>query len=263
MLREQSQLIVRLHKLLDMGLTAAAFVGAYFLKKDLLPLQWRGLTTDPNYYIVLLMVVIIWYMTFDAFNLYGSYRRQGLGTVLWNALKAVSVGILILVLFLYLLKIENVSRLMLGLFYLLNLSVLFAGKTIVYKALAHYRRQGFNFRNVLIVGSRERAKDVIRAIGDRIGAGFKVVGCVDVDRQAIGQGVASGIKVMGAVEDLGHILTTQTVDELIFAMPLKKIPQADLHIAMAEKLGVAVRIIPDWQRRWTQLFGQPERANKL
>jgi hypothetical protein len=38
--------VVRGHRVLDLCLTVAAFVGAYFIKKDYLPLEFRGLTTD-------------------------------------------------------------------------------------------------------------------------------------------------------------------------------------------------------------------------
>ena len=75
MLREKSTLIIRAHKLLDICLTAAAFIGAYFVKRYLLPEPFRGLDTDPNYYIVLLLIVIIWYLTFDVLDLYNSYRK--------------------------------------------------------------------------------------------------------------------------------------------------------------------------------------------
>ena len=50
MLKENSALVVRGHRVLDLCLTVAAFVGAYFIKKDVLPLPFRGLLTDPNYY---------------------------------------------------------------------------------------------------------------------------------------------------------------------------------------------------------------------
>jgi len=37
------------------------------------------------------------------------------------------------------------------------------------------------------------------------------------------------------------------VDELIFAMPLRKIENAGHYISSAEEMGVSVRIVPDWQ----------------
>ena len=64
MLREQNKLILRAHKLLDICLTVAAFIAAYFIKLRLLPAPFSGLSIDPNYYIVLLTIIIIWYMSF-------------------------------------------------------------------------------------------------------------------------------------------------------------------------------------------------------
>ena len=69
----------------------------------------------------------------------------------------------------------------------MNVGFLALSKGLVYKALGHYRKKGFNFRNVLIIGSKERAKDVINIIGDQLGAGFKVVGCLEVDSADIGK----------------------------------------------------------------------------
>jgi hypothetical protein len=53
MLKENSALVVRGHRALDICLTMAAFVGAYFIKRDYLPVGFRGLTIDPNYYVIL------------------------------------------------------------------------------------------------------------------------------------------------------------------------------------------------------------------
>jgi len=82
---------------------------------------------------------------------------------------------LVLFLFMYILKIKDVSRIMTGIFYLLNIGLLALSKGIAYKLLQRYRSQGFNFRNVLIVGSKERARDAIDTIGDRLNAGFKIL----------------------------------------------------------------------------------------
>ncbi|MDZ4164180.1 MAG: hypothetical protein U1C55_03545 [Smithellaceae bacterium] len=48
MLREQSALIVTLHRALDVILTAGAFIGAYFIKRHLIPAPYGGLTTEPD-----------------------------------------------------------------------------------------------------------------------------------------------------------------------------------------------------------------------
>jgi FlaA1/EpsC-like NDP-sugar epimerase len=121
MLRERTKLIVQAHRALDMCLTAAAFIAAYFIKKYLLPEPFRGLTIAPNYYIILLMTIIIWYLTFTLFDLYASYRKQTLDQILWKMIKAVSTGMMVMFLCMYIFKITDVSRIMLGIFFLLNI----------------------------------------------------------------------------------------------------------------------------------------------
>ena len=259
MLRERAKLITRAHKVLDICLTASAFIAAYFIKRLLLPESFRGLSVAPNYYIVLLMVIIIWYVSFGLFDLYASYRKQSFGEIFRNMLKAVSTGMLVMILCMYIFKITDVSRIMLGIFFLLNIGLLAVSKGLVYVVLARYRQKGFNFRNILIVGSRQRAVDVIDAIGDRLGSGYSVLGCLEIDEAEIGKKVKNGIQVIGTVDHLEKILWDQVVDELIFAMPLKKIEDADKYIALAEEVGVSVRIIPDWQIH--KLMYKPEIAS--
>jgi exopolysaccharide biosynthesis polyprenyl glycosylphosphotransferase len=247
MLRERNTLIVRTHKALDICLTAAAFIGAYFIKRDFLPEPFRGLIIAPNYYVILLMIIIIWYVIFELFGLYESYRKQTFGQIFRNMVKAVSTAMLVMFLFMYVIKITDVSRVLIGIFFLLDIGLLGLSKRIVFRTLRRFREKGFNFRNILIVGSRERARDVIDAIGDRLGSGYKVHGCLEVNKDYIGKEIENGIKVVGTLDNLREILLEKVVDEIIYAMPLRKIENPMHYISIAEEIGVPVRIVPDWQ----------------
>ena len=249
MLREQNKLIVQIHKSLDILLTVIAFVGAYFIKRDLLPEPFRGLITAPNYYVVLLLVIIIWYLVFRLFHLYASYRKKNFGQVFWNMANAVFVSFMLLSFVMYIFKITDVSRIMMAIFLMLNILLLGISKGFVYKMLAHFRGKGFNFRNILIVGSRAGAKEVIDAIGDRLEAGYRILGCLEIDENKVGEKVKNGVEVIGTVESLEKILLEEVVDELIFAMPLHMIKDVEKYISMAEDVGVAVRILPQWHIR--------------
>lgn len=246
MLREQARVFARLHRALDLGLTVVAFVGAYWIKKYLLPAPFGGLSTEPNYYVVLLMIVIIWYPSFAMFDLYASYRKQSFGQIFRSMLKAVSVGMLVLILCMYVFKVTNVSRIMLGLFFFLNIGFLTLSKGFVYWLLARYRRKGLNFRNVLIIGSRERAINVIESVRDQLGSGYTIMGCLDPDETTVGNEVQSGVRVIGTLDTLQDVLTTQVVDELVFAIPASKIENVSKYILLAMEVGVSVHIMPDW-----------------
>ncbi len=147
MLRKHNNLLVQIHKFLDISITILAFVSAYFIKKYFLPKQWIGLVTAPDYYIVLLLVIIIWYLTFRIFNFYGSYRKQTSVQIFWKVFKAVTTGIVLMNFLMYLLKITDVSRIMMGIFFVINVLLLSLSKGIIFKTLEHFRKKGFFTRS--------------------------------------------------------------------------------------------------------------------
>ena len=159
---------------------------------------------------------------------------------------AVCTGMIILAFSMYIFKIEGVSRIMMGLFFLIDIALLAFSKWIIYMALAHYSHKEFNIRNILIVGYKERAKDVISKIEKNVSARYKILGCLDIDKNTIMKEVKNGIRIIGTVNDLENILREEVVDELIFAMPLKEINNVVKYIFIARGIGVIIRIIPDW-----------------
>ncbi len=258
MLRDSGKLLTLIHTLLDLGLTMLSFCMAYYIKKDFLPVTLKGLSSDPDYIIVLLMILIIWYFSFNLFNLYSSFRTRSFLQIFLNFLKSVLFAMLILTLCIYLFKILNVSRLMLLIFFILNVTLLVLSKYSVYKTLINFRSKGYNSRNILILGSKDRAKSVISDIKKEVGSGFRIIGCIETDPASIGKSVISGIKVIGSVNHLKEIMTERVVDELIFAMPLKDIKDVDDYLDLAETLGISVRIIPNFQIHY--LLNGPRKA---
>ena len=244
MLRERSALVVKIHKGLDIALTVIAFICAYFVKRYL-PLPYGGLTTEPSYYIVLLLIIIIWYLSFGYFGLYESYRKQTLWKILLQMIKAVAAGMVFIFLAMYIFKIFNVSRLLLLIFCILNVGLLAVTKSAVYLTLTRYRGSGFNYRNMLIIGSRERAKELIRNVQSREHSGYRVIGCLEISDSDVGKQVEGGVNIIGTVDNIKEIMLGRVVDEVVFAMPLKMFDEPRPYIVAAEELGIHVTFIPD------------------
>ncbi len=247
MVNEKSQLISRLEEFLDLVLTVSAFVAAYFIKRDFLPVEFRGLATEPNYSMILLMVIISWYVVFTGFYRYGSYRSMPLGKIIGNVFTCVLMGFLFLTLGMYLFKITDVSRSMLLIFVSLDFFFLAGTRVAVFYFLRSIREQGYNTRSVVVIGTKERAKDVLTAVWSRHGSGYRIIGCLDTDLRSVGREVVPGVRVIDTISHLESVLKRHVVDELIVAMPVKLIPGAARLVALAENMGVSVRIIPDWQ----------------
>ncbi|MDD4275139.1 MAG: hypothetical protein PHG14_15595 [Desulfobacter postgatei] len=206
-----------------MAITAASFIAAYFIKRDLLPEGLSGLTTGLNYYIVFLSIIIIWYVCFSWVGIYQSFRERPLSWFFIHIVKACLAGLLILNLFLFLFHIRGMSRLLLGIFFVLNVTGLTLFKWFVILILERMRSLGYNTRNILIVGSQTRAAGVIRSIDETRGGGYRILGCFDTEPDRVGANVVNGYRVVGSMADLSAFLEHNVVDELIFAMPLRKI----------------------------------------
>lgn len=255
MLKEYSSLITDLQKSLDMIITGFSFIAAYFIKRNLLPGPYSELSNDPNYYIILFLIIIIWFVSFKWAGMYISYRQSSLWNFFTTIVQACFMGMIILNISLYAMHIQDVSRLLLGIFLVLNMALLFVSKVITFITLKKIRARGYNTRNVLIVGSRERAKDVIKAVEKYKDSGYIIKGCFDVKKEMIGQNVVNDHKVVGYIGELEEYLRNNIIDELIFAIPLKEIERPDFYLALAENMGVKVRIVPDWQLHY--LMYQP------
>jgi exopolysaccharide biosynthesis polyprenyl glycosylphosphotransferase len=246
MLKAQRHIIAQIHKVIDICLVITAFVCAYGIKKYLLPEPLRGLLESPEYNTVLLLVIIIFPVTFNYFGLYDSFRTQPINQVIVKIVKSIFTGVILVNFVMYLLKISDVSRIMMGIFLLNGIFFLTISKSIIYKTLINFRKQGYNYHNLVIIGGRERAKEIIRSINEKSGAGFRIVGCLGLTQTEIGKHVIGQTYYIGVVTQLKNVLVEHVVDQIIFALPLDLVDDIDRHITTAERLGVIVRIIPEW-----------------
>jgi len=247
MLREHSRLTLDMQKTVDIFLCALSFIAAYHIKNFILPAPLRGLTTDPNYYIVLLLIIISWYISFNWMDMYKSYRQKPFWQFFVAILKSSFMGMILLSIAMYFLHIQGISRLLMGIFLILNIFLLTLFKYSIFKTLEKIRTSGLNTRNILIVGSGERARQVIKVVEKDKATGYKILGCFEIHKEKLGQNISNDHKVIGLTKDLESYLRDNVVDELIFAMPLKKLTNGDRYLAFAESIGVKVRIIPDWE----------------
>ena len=258
MLREKASLTMDLQKTIDIVITGFSFIAAYYLKRNLVSYRLGGLSTDPNYYIVLLLIIIAWYISFKWMGIYISYRNQPFWQFFVVILKSCFMGMVLVSLGMYFLHIQGVSRMLMGIFLLINVSLLTLYRFIIFKMLKQIRANGFNTRNILIVGSYTRACELIEAIEKQKATGYRILGCFEIEGENMGKSVVNGHKVIGLMPDLEEYLRNNIVDELIFAMPLKKIIKGDSYIVLAESMGIKVRIIPDWELHY--LMYQPNIA---
>ena len=253
---QKRQLIIQLNRVLDVGLSILAYLIAYYIKAYFLPLKYSGLGAIPDYIIISLFVIIIWFLLLIYINT-DTPETQKLTDLYSNVIKVVSAGIIILILILFLLKIKDVSRLFLGIFYIINIGILMISKTIIYWSNKKSEQSDYNKCNMLIIGSKERAVGAINLINSIKGQ-YNIIGCLDIKKDRIGKSVKDDVRIIGVVDDIQNLIIQNVVDEVIFAMPMYQIENVEAYIHLIELMGIKVRIFPDWHIH--SLFYEPKVA---
>jgi exopolysaccharide biosynthesis polyprenyl glycosylphosphotransferase len=246
----------RLHKslkVLDILLTILAFLVACLLKEYLLHGILQGIECDPLYFLyILLMIVIIWHLVFRFSNIYSFYlSKSHFKKNSVNIVSSIIVCVIILLFVFYLFGIEKVSVLNVVIFTALNLFFLLIYRFIIYKfSWFFHDKKHLRFDVLLVlVGSRTAARELVENILKRNDSKIRIVGCIDTDKSRVGREIINGIKVVGTLDDLDRILIENTVDEIVFAMPINEIVKAEIYFRLAETMGISIRILPPWYLR--------------
>ena len=137
---------------------------------------------------------------------------------------------------------------------LLPLSVMILGTILSLIGFGAVRFQSrlFGFRRrtaepgrsqVLIVGAGEAGAMVLKDIQRNPALRLSPVGLVDDDPRKVGLRIHE-VRVLGRLPDLGSILGSIQVDQVLFAIPSAKAQVLRDVAAVCEKAGVAVRVLP-------------------
>jgi exopolysaccharide biosynthesis polyprenyl glycosylphosphotransferase len=249
MMNQDREMVRRIELAVDVFLTSMVFVVVYAVKRSWLVGPFEGLTTIPNYYLLLLLIIIIWYVTLDFLHV--EYRYGAIMTfpLVMNLLKGVTLSTAILVVCMYIFKFTDVSRLLIFLFYLMDLIVLILARWLIDRLIVSKRKDHYFHRQILILGSRDAAQELIQIIKNQKESIIQVVGCIELSREDVGKTVACDVKVIGTLDDLRDIMLNRVIDEVLITMPLNEIKNSEWYLSFINTFGITVRIIPYWYIR--------------
>ena len=239
---------------MDAVALAVAFLGTYVLRKhihrfytlDLIPGKevFRPLEPLDKYLWLLLIILPVW-IAMLAFS--GGYRNLRMKVYVKMVLALLGASVASLFLFgsfAFLLRIRYVSRAFMLIFFLLSFSLLSLERAFLVLCFRLMLRRGYFYRNVLVVGTGQRAHHFIRVVRAHQGWGLKIVGLLDEDRSLVGRHI-SGIEVIGALEDLPRLLQEQVIDEVVFVVPRNWIERIEPAILQCELMGVRATVSVD------------------
>lgn len=197
----------------DVSLLNFAFFASYLFSAQTPPfsqIQDHYITL----HIIFNMAWIILAFTFNIY-IYSTVRRRKLEIVVWNLVKILTLHVLIIFTFIGALKESFYSRQMILITYIILGAGIFTWRVIFILLLNWYRRNGSNYRNVLIIGAGPVGLQVMRYVVSQDNAGYKFIGFLD---DAI-QHVKHKELVLGKVDDLETICKGGKVDEIFCTLP--------------------------------------------
>jgi exopolysaccharide biosynthesis polyprenyl glycosylphosphotransferase len=113
----------------------------------------------------------------------------------------------------------------------------------IFVTLRLARRRGRNFRNLLIVGSGPRARDVHRLVERHPEWGYRVVGFIDEGDYPVDPAIPA--ESVHKFIDMPNLIRDQVIDEVITACPRSVFASLGAVVAICAEAGVPVTLLSD------------------
>ena len=189
---------------------------AYYAVIYFYPWLWNLNSTEFVMSILLVMFVNNYIM--GRFGLYSDRRHESYLNLLRGLTKTVIIDFVILGAGMLIYKQMYSARLFFALFLIISYIILVSERTILRFFYEVKQKNRQYIRRILLVGDVERSRLVIESLQKQLSWGHEVVGILPDNRKE-----QSSTKTIGVIDDLKHVLHTEAIDEVIFALGARSI----------------------------------------
>ena len=274
MLKEKDVVVRKAMLLFDGMIASLAFLLAFlfrqhfhdFYKIDLIPsstviVDAANLSLN-DYLLVLLLVVPVWCIMLYFNGMYKNLRTKTIPQAIFIIIKSAFWTAVIFATITFLFKMKFVSRAFFIAFLAMSVILIAIEKVIIFIIMRYVRKQGYNYRMLLIVGTGKRAAQFISRINNHPEWGLRIAGVLDYEESQQGKDI-EGSNVIGTLDDLSKIFHSRSIDEVVFIIPRSKLNLIENSLYVCETEGVKATIAADLfelriaKARLTELDGMP------
>lgn len=234
--------------MLDALVITGAYILAWYMK---FVFFWNeqdeagvGVLSQETYFRALYFIVPIYLLIYYFCGLYLSKRYSSSQREIYNVFKANTIGLSLVAAFLYVTKLGDISRTMIGIFYGTSILLEIAFRQVLRRILRSIRKKGYNIKHVLLVGYSRAAETYINRILENPQWGYNVCGILD-DHIPAGT-IYRGVKVIGRIDNIHVILPENKIDEISISLALSDYGRLEELVDICEKSGVHTKFIPDY-----------------
>jgi exopolysaccharide biosynthesis polyprenyl glycosylphosphotransferase len=237
MLKQRSEQFQALARGLDLLVCIAAFFAAYAIRSSG-PFGQGAIEPIESLTWFLGASVVAHLVIYPVVGFYESLRMKSLFDIAAMVVRAAVIEFFVLGSMVFLIQAKTTSRYFFGLFLVINYSVILAEKIGVRFVLSSIRRRGYNFRQILVVGSGDNAERIIQTLQRSKHWGYVPMGVLAEEK-----GIANveSVPVLGRIGDLEEIIKSKTVDEVVFALQRIDADEVSGPLRVCEKLGIPIR----------------------
>lgn len=236
MIKENQQLLNRINVLSDALIIYLMIPVSFWIRFTLQ--QGVVNVTLRDYMILGLFYTVFQIVLFYAVGLYRPYRHIRLRRELARLLFACALGWAGLLSVLSLRHMDDYSRQMLLIFFLLSFFFLSLKRFLLRQALWRLRARGFNLKHVVLIGSGRLAKTYLEKIETELNMGYHPLGYI---AEAEGD---LNIPYLGGYEVLEKVLEKEKPDEVVSAVDPAEFSHTPEIVDACEKTGCKLSAIP-------------------
>ncbi|MBU1006219.1 MAG: sugar transferase [Candidatus Omnitrophica bacterium] len=255
MIREKENLFRQLLMALDIFVVCASFLVSYALRKhihnfyplDLFPdkVVMDKLFSLEAYFNVMFLLVLAWWIALINSGLYKSFRKKRFIEVIWRIIRSAFFAMVIYSIAVFAFKLHFISRSLIVFSFFVSTVFLIIERWMAVVFMRSLRKKGHNHRNILVVGTGQRAGVFVKLVDKHDEWGLRIIGLIDVDKGLIGN-VIYGKKVIGILEDMPAILSKEVIDEVVFIVPRSWLCIIEDSLLACETQGVKTSIAADF-----------------
>ncbi len=171
-------------------------------------------------------------------RLTGTWFRQA-----WTIVSSATMGMAFLITYYFVFQPPSNSRLLVPFVWAMSIIILCLGRLIASVVMGLLYRLGIAETRLLVVGSGRLGKMIMQHIAANPSLGYSLVGFLH-DMEAPPSDFGR-FKMLGTLEDLGMVIRSMQVDEVIIALPAHLHQQCIRTVRLCERVGASFKLVPD------------------
>ena len=189
-------------------------------------------------------ILFLWHQVFCFFDMYASRRLSRQRDEVSDILKTTFLGTMLMYTIALAFHVTMINYVFVSVFWLSLTGITAAGRLGVRLVLRQVRTKGKNLRNMLIVGTNDKAVQFARKIEQRPWLGYRILAFVDQDWPGLHKFNQQGYSVACNFDGLRTFLRSNVVDEVVITLPMRSLHSYASEIAeLCEEQGILLRVV--------------------